>query len=334
MAALPQRRLNTLLLSAPLSVVALGLGFMAQSLTPSQPQPDARVLNALLPTVSDPVREQSGEGRRLESLQARRAEPTPPLPPPLPEQQASLVEPAAGQPVSLEIRVALLSRAGQPSLSATGPWILRDGMGTLLLRGQANSTVDLAAIPGPANGLWLETSPGEALLVNGQAYAGRLRLLRQGGGILPVNHLPLERYLESVVGAEMPSSWSIEALKAQAVAARSYALAHLARPADPHFHLGDTTRWQAYRGLASVSSRTAEAVKRTSGLILSYQGGIVESLYAANSQITLEAHGHLGASMSQEGAQQLALGGLRYNQILGRYYQGASLARLQIGARK
>ena len=67
-------------------------------------------------------------------------------------------------------------------------------------------------------------------------------------------------------------------------------------------------------------------------MILSYQGGIVESLYAATHQISQEAHGHLGASMSQHGAQDLALQGLRYNEILGRYYQGASLARLQAGA--
>ncbi|WP_259728226.1 MULTISPECIES: SpoIID/LytB domain-containing protein [Synechococcales] len=333
MAALPRRRLNTLLFSAPLSVVALGLGFMAQSLTPAPPQPDRRVLDALLPAVSDPISSQATDESSLDSIQARRADAPPPAAPRLPQEEATLVEPAAGQPVALEIRVALLSQAGQPTLSATGAWTLRDGNGELLQRGQAGSPVDLAAVAGPANGLWLETSPSEHLLVNGRAYEGRMRLLRESGGITPVNHLPLERYLMSVVGAEMPSSWSIEALKAQAVAARSYALAHLARPADPHFHLGDTTRWQAYRGLASVSSRTSEAVKRTTGLILSYQGGIVESLYAANSQITLEAHGHLGASMSQEGAQQLALQGLRYNQILGRYYQGASLARLQIGAR-
>ena len=158
-----------------------------------------------------------------------------------------------------------------------------------------------------------------------------LFLFAGGSGITPINHLPLERYIASVVGAEMPSSWSMEALKAQAVAARSYALAHLARPANRYWHLGDTTRWQAYRGLEPVSARTRGATESTNGLILSYQGGIVESLYAANSQITLEAHGHLGASMSQEGAQQLASQGQRYNQILGHYYQGASLARLQIG---
>ena len=147
-----------------------------------------------------------------------------------------------------------------------------------------------------------------------------------------INHLSLERYISSVVGAEMPSSWDMEALKAQAVAARSYAMAHMARPADPHWHLGDTTRWQAYQGMESVTDRTAQATAATAGVILSYQGGIVESLYAATHQISQEAHGHLGASMSQHGAQDLALQGLRYNEILGRYYQGASLARLQAGA--
>jgi SpoIID/LytB domain protein len=58
----------------------------------------------------------------------------------------------------------------------------------------------------------------------------------------------------------------------------------------------------------------------------------VESLYAANSQISWEAHRHLGASMSQEGANVLANKGQSYPQILGHYYQGASLARLKIGA--
>ena len=56
--------------------------------------------------------------------------------------------------------------------------------------------------------------------------------------------LDLVSYLASVVGAEMPSSWHGEALKAQAVAARPYEMAHLVRPATTTYHLGDTTRWQ------------------------------------------------------------------------------------------
>ncbi len=325
----PQRR-TTLLLTTPLSVVALGIGFYAQSFSQSKPDLDARVMEALLPaSTTGEATDPAGEESRLRAIEARRAQ-QPPAPAQLPDAPASLVEPAAGRPVPLEVRVALLRQAGQPSFSSTGPWWLRNGDGQVLAQGQARSPVDLSAGSG-ANDLWLDTAPGEALLVNGQPYTGRLRLLAERGGITPINHLPLEAYIASVVGAEMPTSWSMEALKAQAVAARSYALAHLARPANKFWHLGDTTRWQAYRGLTTVNGRTTEAAARTNGLILSYQGGIVESLYAANSQITLEAHGHLGASMSQEGAQQLALAGRRYNEILGHYYRGASLARLQIG---
>jgi peptidoglycan hydrolase-like amidase len=168
--------------------------------------------------------------------------------------------------------------------------------------------------------------------VNGVAYAGRLFVVAEAGRPTLVNHLPLETYVASVVGSEMPSSWSMEALRAQAVAARSYALAHMARPANRHWHLGDNTRWQAYQGLKTSTTRTRQAVASTAGLILSYQGAIVESLYAATREITLEAHGQLGASMSQHGAQELAEQGRRYNEILGHYYQGASLARLRSGA--
>jgi peptidoglycan hydrolase-like amidase len=64
-------------------------------------------------------------------------------------------------------------------------------------------------------------------------------------------------------------------------------------------------------------------------LVLSFQGGLVESLYASTSEIAAEAHSHLGASMSQHGAQNLAMKGLKFNEILSRYYVGASLARLK-----
>jgi hypothetical protein len=244
----------------------------------------------------------------------------------------ALGEPATGSPLNLEIRVALLSAGGQLELGATGPWCLRRRNGEVLRQGGRGQTLAVVAGSGLPAELWLETNPGEQVRLNGSAYSGRLRLVQEGSGFQVVNHLALEEYIASVVGAEMPSSWDMEALKAQAVAARSYALAHMARPASQHWHLGDTTRWQAYRGFESSNERTRRAAAETAGLILSYQGGIVESLYAANSQISWEAHGSLGASMSQEGAQALARQGYRYNQILARYYTGASLARLRAGS--
>ena len=167
-----------------------------------------------------------------------------------------------------------------------------------------------------------------AIVVNGLAYQGTIELVRSGDKWLPVNQLDLETYVASVVGAEMPSHWSREALKAQAVAARSYALVHLARPATSHYHLGDTTRWQVYGGETITAPSTLAAARATRGQVLSFRCGLVESLYAATESISAEAHGHLGASMSQTGAHALAQQGHSYTQILDRYYKGAELARI------
>lgn len=313
--------MRALLFGAPMGLGALGLGFMAQGLMPGPSSLSGPLLDAVLeaprarPAPAESARED------LRGVAAQRA----------PRGDAALLEPDRGQPLQLEIRVAVERQAGRVELSSTGPWWLRRQDGSVLQQGDTGrSTVLVAGADLPAE-LWFETRGDQPVLLNGRPYGGRLRLLPGADGLLVVNHLPLESYVASVVGAEMPSSWAMEALKAQAVAARSYALAHMARPASRHWHLGDSTRWQAYRGLASSSARTRRAAADTAGLILSYQGGIVESLYAANSQISWEAHGRLGASMSQEGAQALAREGRSYNQILGRYYPGASLARLRAG---
>ncbi len=318
----------------PMALIAISVGYLAQGLAP-RPQAVSQgdLLDTLLEAPPPASRVDTfSTAQQLRNLQAQRAVvqsdggPAPTAPAGVP----TLVEPAAAEAVDLEIRVALLGAGAAPRLSAQGPWQLLSRDGAVLQQGAAGEPVQLGGLWSAGPEAWLQ-SGGPALLVNGRPYAGRLRLLLQDGRLRVVNHLGLERYISSVVGAEMPSSWSMEALRAQAVAARSYALAHMARPADPHWHLGDTTRWQAYQGLGSVHERTRQAADSTAGLILSYQGAIVESLYAATYQITREAHGHLGASMSQHGAHDLARQGRTYNQILGHYYQGASLARLQAG---
>lgn len=312
----------------------MGAGFGAQALLRPESQ-DRELLEALIASPSNlaATPAAAATGRRDDtdadlpsSLQAQRS--TAPA-----SGAGGLAEPQAGPTVPLEIRVALLKLSSQPAISASSAWQLSDRRGQVLRSGNAGEAVPYLALLGQHSELWLEAAPGGRLQADGRAYEGRLRLLRGDAGVRLVNHLDLENYISSVVGGEMPSSWNPEALRAQAVAARSYAMAHMARPANEHWHLGDTTRWQNYEGLGSVSAATRAATASTAGVILSYQGGIVESLYAATQQIVDEAHGHLGASMSQTGAQQLASQGLRYNEILGRYYRGASLARLQAGAR-
>jgi peptidoglycan hydrolase-like amidase len=310
-------------MALPLAVGALALGYAAQGLTTKSFQPiEGDLLDALIEAPA-PSSETLAAGEVLKALQAQRG-------------GSGLSEPALGSPVDLDVRVALLGAGDSPTVSATGPWRLVNPQGDLLQSGAGGEAVNLEALRqsragGSAAEAWL-LSQGGLVQVNGMAYAGRLFVAAEAGRPTLVNHLPLETYVASVVGSEMPSSWSMEALRAQAVAARSYALAHMARPANRHWHLGDNTRWQAYQGLKTSTTRTRQAVSSTAGLILSYQGAIVESLYAATREITLEAHGQLGASMSQHGAQELAEQGRRYNEILGHYYQGASLARLRSGA--
>ena len=310
-------------MALPLALVALALGYAAQGLTTKSNQPvGGDVLDALIEAPAPPS-DTLAAAEQLKSIQAQRS-------------ASVLSEPAQGSPVELEVRVALLGAGESPTVSATGPWRLVSPQGDLLQSGAGGQPVNLAALGrsregGSAAEAWL-LSRGGSVQVNGLVYAGRLFVVAGAGRLTLVNHLPLETYVASVVGSEMPSSWSMEALRAQSVAARSYALAHMARPANRHWHLGDNTRWQAYRGLGTSTARTRQAVATTAGLILSYQGAIVESLYAATREISLEAHGQLGASMSQHGAQELAEQGRRYNEILGHYYQGASLARLRSGA--
>ena len=229
---------------------------------------------------------------------------------------------APGNPI---VRVALLSQSPPRAVNLSGQAECRLSNGELVDK----RTLQTLVADQRANLVTCQSGQNGTVIVNERSYPETVYFLNRGGGWMVINQLPLERYVASVVGAEMPSHWNPEALKAQAVAARSYALVHLVRPADSDFNLGDTTRWQAYGGLNSQSVSTAAATQATQGLVLSFQGGLVESLYASTSEIAAEAHSHLGASMSQHGAQNLAQKGLKFNEILSRYYVGASLARLK-----
>lgn len=229
--------------------------------------------------------------------------------------------PPVADHVPLEIRVGLVSQSPITAFRP-GPNVLcRNQNGSVIPSQQLGKRI-ASSTPQEIH------CSGGPVQINQHHYRGDVSLVKSQGDWLPVVSLDLETYVASVVGAEMPSQWHQEALKAQAVAARSYAMAHLARPATTAYHLGDTTRWQVFAGEKSTTQASHSATRETRGMILSYSGGIVESLYASNAQVSAEAHGHLGASMSQTGAQQLARQGLPFNAILGRYYAGASLARL------
>jgi len=121
---------------------------------------------------------------------------------------------------------------------------------------------------------------GTTISLNGRHYRGDLRLEPVGAGYVVTNMLPLEEYLYSVVGSEMPSGWELEALKAQAVAARTYALRQVDPDAD--FDICDSTACQAYRGTQSETPSVREAVEATRGVIATYEGELIDAVYSAN----------------------------------------------------
>ncbi|HEY9906466.1 MAG TPA: SpoIID/LytB domain-containing protein [Thermosynechococcaceae cyanobacterium] len=159
-----------------------------------------------------------------------------------------------------------------------------------------------------------------------RVYRGRLMLVASQGRLWAVNYVDMASYLYSVVGSEVSPSWPIESLKAQAIAARSYALAHYFRPASSFYHLGATEQYQVYSGIEREAGPMRQAVNATSGQFVSYKGGVVESLYAASDAIVAEAF--QGRGMSQLGALALAQKGASYTEILGHYYPGTGVTRI------
>jgi stage II sporulation protein D len=107
----------------------------------------------------------------------------------------------------------------------------------------------------------------------GHGYRGRLEFFRgKQGGVVVLNVLPLEDYLLGVVPSEMPSRWPDEALRAQAVAARTYAIARMANQQDATYDVYNTQADQVYRGMAGESDAASRAVRDTAGQILTYNG--------------------------------------------------------------
>lgn len=113
------------------------------------------------------------------------------------------------------------------------------------------------------------------------AYRGSLRISRSGGAFTVVNHLPLEQYLYGVLPKEVSPRWPAAALRAQAVAARSFATQRIG--GGGAFDVYCTTRSQAYGGAGSESTVTTAAVKATRGMVPTYCGHPIGAYYYASS---------------------------------------------------
>lgn len=125
---------------------------------------------------------------------------------------------------------------------------------------------------------------GPVFKVKGTEYRGRLSLFRPAGiaGVTAVNVLPMEEYICGVVPDEVSSSWAKDALRAQAVAARTYAMFNRGNFKTDGYDVTDDTRSQAYGGYTAETPESNAAVSDTKGLIMTSEGKPIDALFHAN----------------------------------------------------
>lgn len=186
------------------------------------------------------------------------------------------------------VRVLLKAGATSVSLSSAVPFTVKDASGTsypldagaVTLTSALKVKVDPAkpakALPGP-----LVFSPGGQPLKLDRRYRGSMQVSVVAGKLQVVNTVGLEAYLYGVVPSEMPHTWAAEALKCQAIVARSYALA--VRKTGGSYDLYPDTRSQVYRGVDGEQPEASAAVDATAGQIVLYQGKVATTYFYSSS---------------------------------------------------
>lgn len=149
--------------------------------------------------------------------------------------------------------------AGRVSLAAVGDRIRWNGSRLL------GDAVDAAGAPD--------------LRVGSRKVAGRVRLLARKGELLAVAVVPLEAYVAAVVSREVGPRFHPEALAAQAVVARTYAVGYAAKPRDPAYDVAGTVEDQVFEGMDGVAAVFLEAADRTRGMVVWYRGELARTVY-------------------------------------------------------
>ncbi len=139
---------------------------------------------------------------------------------------------------------------------------------------QAGETGALAVRPG------LGGDAAVTQLDQGDKYRGDFRFERiNGGASTVVNLVDLEDYVKGIIPYEMSASWPLEALKAQAVCARTYSMSSSRTHGGDHFDLCTTTHCQVYRGVGRADANSDQAVDETAGQMAYYDGKLIDALY-------------------------------------------------------
>ncbi len=190
------------------------------------------------------------------------------------------------------VRVAIARDAREVFLAIEGSYAFRDGdTGKVLTRQprQAKTRVrllDKGIFVGldvyPVKKLVIQASRDATILINNHSFRGDITLIRTDDNHLTaVNSINIEDYIKGVMYHEVSHHWPMEALKAQAVAARTYALYSMSNSASKPYDVTNDIYSQVYGGKESERYRTGLAVERTAGEILTFNGKILPAYFHA-----------------------------------------------------
>ena len=177
-------------------------------------------------------------------------------------------------PVDSMLRVTPTTSTTSSGVRTTWRIRVNGPTGTILHDGPKPASLVLRGATGSSR-LQLYSKPGSY-----DQYRGILRIITSSVAptVTVVNELRMEQYLPGVVPAEMPSVWAAEALKAQTIAARSYAARRL-RPGVSYYDVTDDTSSQVYRGVLGETAPTNAVVKATAGVVLKSGSSIANTLF-------------------------------------------------------
>jgi len=181
----------------------------------------------------------------------------------------------------------------------------------------------------------LEPAGDLAAVVGGRSYRGRFRVRSAGADeVLLINELNLERYLLGVVPAEMgPAVFpQLEALKAQAVAARTYAVAHLGDHDGEGYDICDTPACQVYSGAGAEHSLSNRAIEETSGLVAVFDGRPIDAMYTSTCGGHTETSSELFSGRTQPYLQAVPCAWDRELQLEGESAEGPWQTSTDFGA--
>lgn len=190
----------------------------------------------------------------------------------------------------LVVRVAVVQDAASLSLKVSGPFEVLEAKRGVLYRGRGIKTTVTSYKGGilfagkafQGQKIIVRAQEPEAIVLNGRRFRGALQFVKSGENkLLAVNEIGLEDYVKGILYHEVSHYWPMEALKAQAIACRTYALYQMQENKAKDFDVTSDVFSQVYGGRASERYRTNRAVEESAGLVVMYRGKVIPAYYHA-----------------------------------------------------